>query len=422
MVEQDQRSVKKGARKQSWKAALFVLLCIVLITGSFGTGVGAMLVWGDKVRQWVAAVVPQAANEEQQLSREERSKLLSQVEDILKKEYLSPEKIDEQKMTYGAAAGLVASLGDAHTAFVEPLPSAILNQDMQGSFEGIGATVDLVEGHLLIVRVLPNSPALTVGLKPGDAVLEVDGQPLEGKTIVEAISLIRGPRGTVVRLKVQREGVAEPFIVPITRDKVDLPIVEARMLEGNIAYLRLAEFNAVSADRVHAALKELMASKPAGLVFDLRGNPGGYLEMAVRVAGEFLPQDALVLTERQRDKPLKEYRVERAGLAQAVPLVVLINGFSASASEIVAGAIRDSGRGTLVGEKSYGKGSVQSTHELEGGASLRVTIAKWDLPKGGNLDGNGFTPDVEVPLTTEDVSVARDPQLERAVTFLTSRN
>jgi len=169
---------------------------------------------------------------------------------------------------------------------------------------------------------------------------------------------------------------------------------------------------------MHETLAELLAQKPVGLIFDLRGNPGGYLQRAIDVASEFLPRDTLVLSERQRDKPVKEYRVERAGLAQDIPLVVLVNGLSASASEIVAGAIRDNGRGVLIGEKTYGKGSVQNTHDLPGGASLRVTIARWDPPDGQNLDGNGLVPKMEVPLTQADVTADKDPQLERAMAYL----
>lgn len=419
MMHQDQRARVYSRGLQRWKAALFTALCLVLIVTSFSAGMGVMFVWGDRVRQVIDAAIPQIATAtERQPSREERAQLLWEIEDILKREYLNPEKIDEQKMIYGAAAGFVASLGDPHTAFIEPAQASFLEENLRGSFEGIGATVDLVEGRLVILRVLPKSPALQAGLKAGDVILAVDDQPLEGKTITEAIALIRGPRGTVVRLKIQREGVEEPFVVPITRDKVELPIIETRMLEGNIAYLRLAEFNAISDERVHEALKELLAQKPMGLILDLRGNPGGYLQKAIDVASEFLPSGTLVLRERQRDKPIKEYRVERAGLAQEIPLVVLVNGLSASAAEIVAGAIRDHGRGVLIGEKTYGKGSVQNTHELRGGASLRVTIARWDLPSGQNLDGSGLEPTITVPMTQEDLAADKDPQLDRAVAYL----
>ena len=323
-------------------------------------------------------------------------------------------------MIYGAAAGMVGRVGDPHTAFIEPLAARFIDEDMQGSFEGIGATVNMVEGRLIIVKPLPDSPALAAGLRAGDVVLEVDDQPLEGTDILEAISLIRGPQGTVVRLLIQREGTPDPFIVPVTRDKVELPILEARMLDDEIGYLRLIEFNALSQRRVHAALKELLSHDPVGLVFDLRGNPGGYLQMCVDIASEFLPENTLILKEVGRDEPLKEYRVSRAGIATEVPLVVLINGSSASASEIVAGAIQDNDRGILVGEKTVGKGSVQVTHRLEDDSSLRITVAKWYLPNGDNLDGEGITPDIEVPLSADDIAANEDPQLDRAVAYLLS--
>jgi len=241
---------------------------------------------------------------------------------------------------------------------------------------------------------------------------------LEGKTLLEAITAIRGPRGTTVRLLIAREGVADPFVVPIARDRVELLTVEYRMLDGGIAYVRLTEFNAIARDRLRDALEELMAEEPVGLVLDLRGNPGGYLETAVEVAGEFLPKGTLVLTERERDRDPKEYRVRRTGLATEIPLAVLVNGGSASASEIVAGAIRDHDRGVLVGETTYGKGSVQNPHQLSDGSSLRVTIARWYLPEGDNLDGHGIAPDVVAALSPEDAEAGRDPQLDRAVEYL----
>ena len=222
----------------------------------------------------------------------------------------------------------------------------------------------------------------------------------------------------MIRLLVRREETPDPFIVPVTRDKVEMPTVELRRLEGDIAYLRLTEFNGIAKDRVREALEDLLKDDPAGLIFDLRHNPGGYLQVSIDIAGEFLPKGTLLLTEEERDKPPKEHSVKRSGIATDVPLVVLVDGASASASEIVAGALQDNGRGTLVGETTYGKGSVQVTHTFDDDSSLRVTTAKWYLPSGGNLDGNGIAPDIEVPLTSDDVAADKDPQLERAVAFL----
>jgi len=389
------------------RVLLGVLAAAVVFVLGFGSGVGVT---------WLSTShgVGGAKHQANAQDWDQRTDLLTQMRDILQKEYIDPAAVDDQKMIYAAAGGMVAALGDAHTTFVEPQAAAILDEDMQGFFEGIGATVDMVNGQVVIVRPLPGSPAEMAGIKAGDCILAVDGQELAGKTITEAITLIRGPRGSVVSLLVQREGVTEPFTVEVTRDRIELETVEYRMLEDGVAYLRLAEFNAVSAEKVDAALKDLMAQEPVGLIFDLRDNPGGYLNMAVAVAGEFLPRDTLVLIERLRDKPDEEFRVQGNGTAVDVPLVVLINGGSASASEIVAGAIQEQHRGTLIGETTYGKGSVQQTHTLSDGSSLRVTVARWLLPSGRNLDGDGIVPDRVVTLTAEDVDNGRDPQLDAA--------
>lgn len=403
--------------RRAWQSVVLTILAFALVMTGFMGGAASMWLVGPRLREVVSAEGI-AELTEGETTETEGYALLDDIRDILEQEYRDPEAIDDQEMLWGAAAGLVSSLGDPHTAFVEPLPSAIMSEDMTGSFEGIGATVDMVDGKLVIVRPLPGSPALDAGLQPDDIVLEVDGQSLEGMDLNDAISLIRGPRDTVVRLLVQREGTDEPFIVPVTRDKIELPIIEAEMLEGGVAYVRLTEFNAISGKRVRSALKELMDEEPVGLVFDLRGNPGGYLQMAVDIASEFLPRDVLVLTEEERGDDIKEYRVTKSGLATEIPLVVLVNGGSASASEIVAGAIRDHERGVLIGENTFGKGSVQNVHDLRDGSSLRVTIARWLLPGGDHLDGQGIEPDIAVEMTGDDYANDRDPQLDRAVEYL----
>ena len=349
----------------------------------------------------------------------EREALLDDIQMLLEQDYVEPSDINETKMLYGAAQGLVASLGDPNTAFVEPISTSIIDEDMTGSFEGIGASVDMIDGQLVLAEIMPNSPAEASGLQAYDIVLAVDDVSLEGKTVLESVALIRGPKGTVVRLLIQREGRDEPFVVPVTRDRVEFQTVETRMLDGNVAYLRLADFNAVAQKQVRQGLQDLLKQEPTGLVLDLRGNPGGYLQAAVDIAGEFLPRGTLVLTEELRDDDTKEYRVRRSGVALEVPLVVLVNGNSASASEIVAGAIQDHERGALVGTQTYGKGSVQITHSLEDGSSLRVTVARWLLPDGKHLDGEGITPDEVVEFTQKDREAGADPQLDRAVSLLT---
>ncbi|MBN1402142.1 MAG: S41 family peptidase [Anaerolineae bacterium] len=412
-----------GPRSHAYSQVLLKLVvrlvaAMVIVVVGFAAGVGTMWFAGAEVRAAVASIAPQRAAQETAVSREERAQILWDIWDILEREYIDPRAIEDDEMIHGAASGMVSSLGDPHTAFVEPVFAAIMDEDMQGSIEGIGATVDMVDGQLLIVKPLPNSPALEAGLQPGDVILEVDGVKIEGLAVLEAISLIRGPEGTIVRLLVEREGVSEPFLVPIERRKVEIVTVEVEVTEDNIVHVRLREFNAIAHKRLREALTEALKQDPEGLVLDLRSNPGGYLEMAVEVASEFLPKGTLILQEQERGEATQEYRVRRTGLALNVPLVVLVDAGSASASEIVAGALRDNERGMLIGQRTFGKGSVQNTHELADGSSLRVTIARWLLPSGAHLDGAGIEPDIVVEYTAEDSAAGRDPQLARAIEYL----
>lgn len=356
---------------------------------------------------------------EPEMTREEANTLLDEIWDIVEDEYVDPDELETTQLYRGAAAGLVAAVGDPHTVYVEPVTATVLEEDLQGTFEGIGATVKLEDGLVIIGRPLPNSPAEAAGLQPGDVILEVDGASLEGLGLYDAVGLIRGPKGTVVRLLVQREGVEEPFIVPVTRDRVESPVIASEMLEGDIAYLQLADFNAQVPRLLRDELRELVRQNPRGIILDLRGNPGGYLHVGVQVASEFLAYNSVVLHEIRRDaaEPV-DHLASRGGLATDLPLVVLVNGGSASASEIVAGAIRDNQRGVLIGTPTYGKGSVQSTHTLPDGSGLRVTISRWQLPSGDQLDGSGIEPDIMVDLTTEDWTEGRDPQRDRAVEYL----
>ncbi len=341
---------------------------------------------------------------------------------IVEKEFYHPEhEPDSEDMTYGALRGALDSLGDPYTSFAEPVYAAIFDEDMGGSFEGIGATVNMQDGQVIIVRPLPDSPAEKAGLLPGDIIEKVDGTLVEGMNLLDAIAMIRGPEGTAVRLTIQRrsetESVTESFDVEIIRKKMELPTVEGRMLDERIAYLRLNEFNSPSADRVKEALEELLGNDPEGLIFDLRDNPGGYLQSAVAIASQFL-EEGVVLYERGKDGSEHEYLARGKGLATEIPLVVLVNGRSASASEIVAGAIQDHNRGILIGQQTVGKGSVQTSHHLSDGSSLHVTVARWYTPNDEQIDMSGLTPDIVVELSPEDLTQGLDPQLERAQQYL----
>lgn len=397
---------------------LILLLVVALCLASFGAG--ALTMWfstGHLLPQIVNVPPTTGATPEAtpQLTRDEGLQLLTQIMDILNAEYIDPKALDTAKLFYGAATGLVAAVGDSHTLFQEPVAAGFEEELMAGTFEGIGANVEMRDNKLTIALPLPGSPALKAGLLAGDIVIAVDGKSIAALSITDAVALIRGPRGTEVKLTIQRTGVADPFIVSVTRDKIEVATVSSKMLDGNIAYVQLSIFNAVATKQLTDALKTLLAQKPKGLVLDLRGNPGGYLTTAIEVASQFLPRDTLVTTEVKRDQPAQDYRVTAPGAATLIPLVVLIDGGSASASEIVAGAIQDAKRGQIIGAQSYGKGSVQATHDLINGSNLRVTIAKWNRPNGTNIDGNGITPDVVISRTQADLDAGLDPQLDGAI-------
>lgn len=326
----------------------------------------------------------------------------------------------EEEMINGAIRGAVETVGDPYTAFVDPDAAEHRRQTEGGSYEGIGATVSMEDGRLVIVEPFKGQPADQAGLLPGDIVLQVDETPIEDMSIYEAIALILGPAGTDVRLTIFREG-QEVFEVSVTRASIEVPMVESEMLEDGIAYVSLFSFDADATAKLEEALDALLAQSPQGLILDLRGNPGGYLHEALLTAGLFVPEDELVMIERTREEELLLYPQDygsRGPLVPDLPMAILVNAGSASASEIVAGALQDIGRAVLVGETTFGKGSVQLIHELSNGAELRVTKARWYTPKDRAIHGEGLEPDIAVEYTQEDADAGRDPQLERAVQYL----
>ena len=335
---------------------------------------------------------------------------------LIERDYYGDIPTDEE-MTYGAIRGAVNTLGDPFTAFIDPEIAEINREDDTGSFEGIGAYVTMRDGRLMIVNTFRDQPAEKAGVRRGDIVLKVDDTVIENMSVYEAITLIRGEAGTPVVLTIAREGQDE-FEVEITRARIDIPVVESEMRKDGIAYVSLFDFSSEATDKLEAAIEELLDEDPQGLILDLRGNPGGWLHEAVETAGLFLSKDALVLIERFKDGTEQTYEAPNRPVAPDIPMVVLVDGGSASASEIVAGALQDHGRAVLIGEKTFGKGSVQWPHELSNGAEMRVTVARWFTPNDRAIHGEGLEPDIEVEITEEDFEAELDPQLERAVEYL----
>lgn len=328
---------------------------------------------------------------------------------------------EDEDATFGAIRGVINELDDPNTSFMEPEEAEFFRTSIQGAFEGIGARVqwnddfDTVE----VVEPFENQPAWQAGIKRGDLILAVDGDSVVGTNLTDAVMLIRGPKGSKVVLNIAREGEAEPFDVEVVRDRIELPTIATDTLgeAGDIAYVKLNTFNENAGELVREAVEEAMQSDPSGIIFDLRGNTGGLLREAVKVSSVFMEgQDVLI--ERFADGREETYGTSGNAAALDVPLVVLVNGGSASASEIVAGALQDAERAELIGTTTFGKGSVQLPHTLSNGGIMRVTIARWFTPLDRSIDGSGLEPDIVVELTDEDREAERDPQLDAAISEL----
>lgn len=322
--------------------------------------------------------------------------------------------------TYGAIKGSLATLNDPYTLFIEPEPAAQEKAQLEGQFGGIGAFIQRDEQNRPVLDPMPDQPAEKAGVQKGDILVAVDGTPIAAEmTSDDIVKLIRGEIGTKVTITVERAGAEKPLDITIERAPIETPSAEWRILEQDpkIGYIRLTSFTERSNKELNKAFQELSEQGAESYIFDLRSNGGGLLETAVDVASQFL-RTGTVLREDRKNEGERVYEVRSGGKALDQPLVVLVNGGTASASEIVAGALQDYKRGTLIGEKTFGKGSVQLIYELSDKSRLHVTVAKWFTPNGNAIDKKGLAPDIEVLVTEADRTNNRDPQLERAVEFL----
>lgn len=361
---------------------------------------------------------PQASEETTDLPPTEAFdyELLETVLELLDDQYYG-DIPNGDELAYGAIRGMLMTLGDPYTSFIEPSISAILNEDASGEFEGIGAMVSMREdGYLEIASLIPGQPAEAAGVLPGDIIVAVNGEDIVGLGLYEAISYIRGPANTEAELEIIRPTEPDRVFITVTRARIEIPIIESEIIDNDIAYVRLTEFDANATERVEEALDELFAQNPRALIFDLRDNPGGWLNQAIGVADLFL-EDGIVAIQRDSEGREQRFPSETGQIGEDIPMVVLVNAGSASASEIVAGAIQDRGRGILIGMQTLGKGSVQLPNNLDDGSQLRVTIARWYTPNEQPLHGTGLTPDVEAPYPV-DTPAGEDPQLQRALEYL----
>ncbi len=323
---------------------------------------------------------------------------------------------------YEAIKGVLSLIDDPNTSFMTPQEADFFRTSIEGTFEGIGARVawDEENSAVKIVEPFENQPAWKAGIRRNDLIIAIDGAPTADMNLSEAVSKIRGAKGTEVTLTLRREGETDDFDVVVVRDQIETPVINTNMVgpNGDIGYVKLTTFSNNSGQLVRQAVTDVLAKNPKALIFDMRGNPGGLLNEAINVASVFM-EDENVLIEKFSDGTQEVYKTrDKAAIDRDLPVVVLVNQGSASASEIVAGALQDSGRAILIGTITFGKGSVQLPHTLSDGSIMRVTIAHWFTPKDRTIDRTGLDPDILVEISDEQFQAGDDPQLDRAIQFL----
>ncbi|MDP3057778.1 MAG: S41 family peptidase [bacterium] len=340
---------------------------------------------------------------------------------LIKDKYADTAKIDEQKMFYGAISGMVASLDDPYTIFMDPSETRKFDEELNGVFDGIGAEIGIKKNIIVIVAPLPNSPAEKTGLKAGDKIYKINDTVTLDMSLNEAVSLIRGPKGTTVTLTIIRDNETESREFKIVRKTIVIKSAELKFSntdKGKIAILKISRFGEDTFSDIKTFAKEILKQNAKGIVLDLRNNPGGFLDSAVDIAGVFLPAGKVVTIERFNKDNKKDYLTEGKNELGNIPLVILANQGSASASEILAGTLRDNRQIKIIGEKTYGKGSVQEVQPLKDNSTLKITIAEWLTPSGKNINKEGISPDIAMELKPEDFEAGKDPQMDAALNEL----
>jgi carboxyl-terminal processing protease len=394
-----------GAPQKNWKK---IVLNVAILVGVFGIGLG---IGSNRINLGPDGVYRKSV---QQNDGKIDYTGVEELYSKLKNGYDG--QLDTAKVEDGLKQGLVKAAGDPYTEYLNEEDAQEFNEGLTGSFEGIGAELGKDGETIVIVAPIAGFPAEKAGLKPKDIITKINDESALDLTTSEAVKKIRGPKGTPVKLEVVRDGKVLNF--EIVRDKIDIPSVTSEVVNGNIGVIKITRFGEDTPQLVRQYAQDLKNKNVKGVILDMRGNPGGLLEGAVDISSVWLPKGTRVLEEKRDGKVIKTYNASGNAILSGIPTVVLINEGSASASEIVAGALRDNNAATIIGEKSYGKGSVQELLELNDGGLLKVTIARWFTPSGRNIDKEGIAPDQEVKISDEQAAAKQDPQKDAAITKL----
>ncbi|MEK7098059.1 MAG: S41 family peptidase [Patescibacteria group bacterium] len=409
-----------------FKKVFIVILALIMVLASFGLGMylpgksEAVKELAKNEAVYAGKILGKYNTSDNVLIQDVDFALFWEVWDTLKKEYVDKDKLNEKEMFYGAIKGMVAAAGDPYTIFMDPKIAQEFANDLAGTFEGIGAEIGMRKDVLTIVAPLADSPAEKAGLKAGDKILAIDGENTAGITVEEAVSKIRGRRDTNVILTLFREGMDKPTDFTITRKQIIVKSIKTEKRDDDIYVIKINSFNDDTYDLFTRAVAEVIKDRPKGVILDLRNNPGGYLDTAVEIASSWI-EDGVVVTEKFGDDKKNEFMAQGKALLKDYKTVVLVNQGSASASEILAGALKDYGKAVIIGEKTFGKGSVQTLADLEDGSVIKITIAKWLTPAGNNINEQGIEPDVTVELSLDDYNGNKDPQMDKAVETLKNK-
>lgn len=397
------------------RSLAYIVVSLIIIAGILGIGIYIGYSHQPEIDKITSVV-----NKNPQVETNADFSTFWKVWNILNEKSIYAKKVTDQDRVWGAISGLASSLGDPYTVFFPPKENKSFGEAIAGSFDGIGAEIGMKDDILTVIAPLKDSPAYKSGLKAGDKIIKIGDTVTNNMTVDSAIDLIRGPEGTTVTLNILRTGENETRNIVVTREKIQIPTIDTEMRSDGIFVIKFYSFSENSASLFRDALIKFIDSKSSKLILDLRGNPGGYLDSAVNIGSWFINEGDVIVSENSMDgsKP-KVYRSHGPRLFNdKLKFMVLVDGGSASASEILAGALREHGIATLVGEKTFGKGSVQELIKITDDTSLKVTVANWYTPNGVSISLQGLEPDVKVPFTQKDADAKKDPQMDKAVELL----